>query len=71
MHISGEAGAGKSRVVEARNYLGTSWGRSDALSTVAPTRIAAVFINGESVHSEFLIQSRIISREKEKEEIEQ
>ncbi len=29
MHISGEAGTGKSRVVEALKYLAASWGRPD------------------------------------------
>ncbi len=46
-----------------------SWGRPDAISTVAPTGIAAVLINGETEHSKFLIQSRSISRKKEREEI--
>ncbi len=71
MHISGEAGTGKYRVVEALKYLAVSWRRPDAISTVAPTGIAAVLINGETVHSKFLIQSRSISRKKEREEINQ
>ncbi len=38
---------------------------------MAPTGIAAVLINGETVHSKFLIKSRSISGEKEREEINQ
>ncbi len=70
-YISGEAGSGKSSVVEALKYLAMSWGRPEAISTVAPTGIASVFISEETVHSKFLIQSRGISRENEKEEISQ
>ncbi len=46
-------------------------GKPEAISTVPQTGIAAVLINGETGHSKFLIKSRSISREKEKEEIQQ
>ncbi len=71
MHISGEAGTGKSRVVEALKYLSASWGRREAISTVATTGIAAVLFNGETVHSKLLVKSRSISRGQEREEINQ
>ncbi len=69
MHISGQAGAGQSSVVEALKCLAASWGSSHEIPTVVPKGIAAVLINGETVLSRFLIQSRSISREKETEEI--
>lgn len=60
MHISREAGTGKSRVSVALTYVSASWGRWDAISTVALTGIAALLIDGETVNSNFLIQSRSI-----------
>ncbi len=57
--------------MEALKYPASLCGRSDAISTVVPTGSAAVFINGETVHSKFLIPARSISREKNKEEINQ
>ncbi len=62
MLTSGEAGTGISRVVEALKYLALSWGRPDAISTVAPTGIGAVLIEGETAHSKLLIKSGSISR---------
>ncbi len=71
MHISGESGTGKSRVVEALKYLSASWGRPEAISTVAPTGIDAVLVYGGTVLSKFLIKAKSISRQKEREEINQ
>ncbi len=70
MHISGEAGTGKSRIIDALRYLSKSWGKPEAICTVAPTGIAAVLIDGETVHSKFLINAKTVSKEKERKEIE-
>ena len=51
MHIAGEGGTGKSRVIDALKYLSTAWGRPNAEVTIAPTGIAAVLVKGETVHS--------------------
>ncbi len=51
MHLSGEGGTGKSRVVDALRFLAKGWGSPDSIVTVAPTGIAAVLVNGETVHS--------------------
>ncbi len=56
----------KSRVVENLKYLSYSWGKPDAIATVAPTGIAAVLVNGDTVHSKFLINSKSISKERER-----
>ena len=53
MHIAGEGGTGKSRVVDALRYLSKSWGKPNGVVTVAPTGIAAVLIKGETAHSKF------------------
>ena len=53
MHIAGEGGTGTSRVVEALVYLSKAWGRPKGVVTVAPTRIAAVHVIGETAHSNF------------------
>ena len=46
MHIAGEGGTGKSRVVEALRFLCKYWVKPNAVVTVAPTGIAAVLIKG-------------------------
>ncbi len=51
MHVSGEGGTGKSRVFEALLFLAAGWSQPDSILTVAPTGIAAVQVNGETVHS--------------------
>ena len=53
MHLAGEGGTGKSRVIDALRYLGERWGRPNAVVTVAPTGIAAVLVKGETAHSKF------------------
>lgn len=51
MHIAGEEGTGKSRVIHAIRQLASSWARSEAVKTVATTGKAASLIDGETVHS--------------------
>lgn len=50
LHIGGEGGTGKSRVVQAIRELAASWTRPGAIQTVAQTGIAAALIQGETVH---------------------
>ena len=53
MHIAGEGGTAKSRIIEALRYLRKAWRKPNAVVTVAPTGIAAVLIKGETVRSNF------------------
>jgi hypothetical protein len=49
--LHGLGGTGKSRVISALVDLASSWQRSSAVVKVAPTGIAAVNINGATIHS--------------------
>ena len=48
--LTGAAGTGKSRVIEALLELAAAWGRPDAVQTVAQSGIAADNVNGMTIH---------------------
>lgn len=51
MYLGGEGGTGKTRVIEALQYLAKAWCRPRAIRTCAPTGIAASLVRGQTVHS--------------------
>lgn len=67
LHIlNGEGGVGKSYVIKALQLLASLWGKQSAIKTVAPTGIAAVNVEGSTVHSslEISIKTPIDGHEK-------
>lgn len=67
LHIlNGEGGVGKSYVIKALQLLASLWGKPSAIKTVAPTGIAAVNVEGSTVHSslELSIKTPIDGHEK-------
>ncbi len=57
MYFGGEGGNGKSRVIQAIIAMSHAWDRPNAIITNAHTGIAAVQVNGKTVHSFFKIQN--------------
>ncbi|MEM1003564.1 MAG: hypothetical protein AAGH46_13035, partial [Bacteroidota bacterium] len=58
MYLGGEGGTGNSRVIKVLIYLSQSWGRPNAVQTIAPTGQAAVLTNGETAHSFLKLSNR-------------
>ena len=50
-YLGGEAGSGKSAVIEALLIFATRWGRRNAIETLAFTGIAAIQADGKTIHS--------------------
>lgn len=50
-YLDGEAGTGKSRVVHALLEFAKKWGREGSVETMAFTRVAAINIQGRTMHS--------------------
>ncbi|GMF42237.1 unnamed protein product [Phytophthora fragariaefolia] len=50
-YLGGEAGTGKSTVVEALLVLARCWGREGSIETLAFTGAAATNIHGKTIHS--------------------
>ncbi|RLN54320.1 hypothetical protein BBJ28_00017710 [Nothophytophthora sp. Chile5] len=49
--LGGEAGTGKSRVIHAILIFAEKWGRAGTVETIAYTGVAAININGKTMHS--------------------
>ncbi|OWY96602.1 hypothetical protein PHMEG_00033095 [Phytophthora megakarya] len=50
-YLGGEAGTGKSTVVDALLTFAQKWGRTGSVETLAFTGVAAINIHGRTIHS--------------------
>lgn len=61
LYITGAGGTGKSRIVEAIQYLCKSWGRPNGIRIMAPTGVAAAALGGTTVHSAVFLPINVVT----------